>query len=508
MQVDEMTEYEIERMNNCLSNNEIMRGLGLPVVHNPFANISSLEKQGTRDSGSQYNGEEEPNSDDHSSDDNLEPEISSQTTKKVTKRGGRKAQPHNQASVLTRSNAKKATAPEISIQTTEEADAAQQNACQTEGEDNIQMETIQDGDTENYMDLADDPFDDEDWVRGRNIGRQLDRMTRSRKGKLPLVIEPGKIRPNSVMIAAKFATECNIAVRNHVPIFTHWKEYKKLENKKSILAYIKRVCSKFQTDVTATPVRKACVAMMKKAVRQQRYKLKKVYFDARPLHLVPKASPVTSMNDDQWNTLVANWKTESKMLVCETNKGNRGNVQFHQTTGSRSYEMHLIDLANKYQNEQPNALDIFKDCHYNKKKGFTPAVQSAIVEMEDKINAPVNDGEEPKDVTDAVSEVLLQKTKKNSFLVNVGMKSSSVSGDNAESLQELEAELVVEKQTSSELRELVKTQQVQMEDMMKKFEESEATKARQNEEFMKKQAETDALIRSLMSMIPASVLTR
>ncbi|CAO1944690.1 unnamed protein product [Urochloa humidicola] len=128
--------------------------------------------------------------------------------------------------------------------------------------------------------------------------------------------------------------------------------------------------------------------------------------------------------------------------------------------------------------------------------------------MEDKINAPVNDGEEPKDVTDAVSEVLLQKTKKNSFLVNVGMKSSSVSGDNAESLQELEAELVVEKQTSSELRELVKTQQVQMEDMMKKFEESEATKARQNEEFMKKQAETDALIRSLMSMIPASVLTR
>jgi enoyl-CoA hydratase/carnithine racemase len=78
--------------------------------------------------------------------------------------------------------------------------------------------------------------------------------------------------------------------------------------------------------------------------------------------------------------------------------------------------------------------------------------------MEGKINAP--DGEEPKDVADAVSEVLVQKTKKNS---------SSASEDNAESRRELEAELVVEKQTSSDLRELVKTQQVQMDDMMKKF---------------------------------------
>jgi hypothetical protein len=64
-------------------------------------------------------------------------------------------------------------------------------------------------------------------MRGPNIGRELDQMTRLRKGKLPLVIEPGKKRSNSVMIAAKFTTECNIAVRNHVLIFPHWKECKK-----------------------------------------------------------------------------------------------------------------------------------------------------------------------------------------------------------------------------------------------------------------------------------------
>ena len=64
-------------------------------------------------------------------------------------------------------------------------------------------------------------------------------MSRSKKGKLPMVIEPRNIRPNFVKIAAKFATECNIAVRNHVPIFPKWKDYK---DKKNLLKfYIKKV---------------------------------------------------------------------------------------------------------------------------------------------------------------------------------------------------------------------------------------------------------------------------
>ena len=83
-------------------------------------------------------------------------------------------------------------------------------------------------------------------MRGPNIGRELDQMTRSRKEKLPLVTEPGKNRPNSVMIAAKFASECNIAVRNHVPIFAHWKEYRKQPN--IIKGYICRVGVSVQLD--------------------------------------------------------------------------------------------------------------------------------------------------------------------------------------------------------------------------------------------------------------------
>jgi len=121
--------------------------------------------------------------------------------------------------------------------------------------------------------------------------------------------------------------------------------------------------------------------------------------------------------------------------------------------------------------------------------------------MEEKLNEPVDDGQEPKDVTEVVSEALVQKTKKNKFLVNVGVKSvpTCVSAE-----RDLQEELVVEKQISSDLRELVKTQQQQMEEMMKKFQELETARAKQEEESKKRQADTDALIKGLMSMIPGS----
>lgn len=53
----------------------------------------------------------------------------------------------------------------------------------------------------------------------------------------------------------------------------------------------------------------------------------------------------------------------------------------------------------------------------------------------------------------------------------MGIK-SLVDADNAESQRELQAELVVEKQTFSDLMELVKTQLQQMDELMKKFQES------------------------------------
>jgi hypothetical protein len=62
------------------------------------------------------------------------------------------------------------------------------------------------------------------------MGHGLYRINRALCGKLQVVIPEGKIRPMAPLVAAKFATECNIAVRNHVPVLKHWKEYKKKQD--------------------------------------------------------------------------------------------------------------------------------------------------------------------------------------------------------------------------------------------------------------------------------------
>jgi hypothetical protein len=58
------------------------------------------------------------------------------------------------------------------------------------------------------------------------MGHGLQRLTQARHGKLPVVILEGMTRPVVPIVAAKFATECNIAVRNHIPVLKHRSEYK------------------------------------------------------------------------------------------------------------------------------------------------------------------------------------------------------------------------------------------------------------------------------------------
>ncbi|WVZ51279.1 hypothetical protein U9M48_002435, partial [Paspalum notatum var. saurae] len=143
-------------------------------------------------------------------------------------------------------------------------------------------------------------------------------------------------------------------------------------------------------------------------------------------------------------------------------------------------------LGDKYKDEPPNALELFKECHYSKKrKAFTPTDK-----IERKITAPIEDGEKTN-VTEVVSDVLVHKTKKNRFLYNVGIQNKP--GTSNAMRRELEAELVREKQGSNEL-----PQRLQMDAMAKEAETSRAT----NEEILKKQAETDELLKRLMSMIP------
>ena len=44
---------------------------------------------------------------------------------------------------------------------------------------------------------------------------------------MPISIAEGNRRPHDPVQAAKFAVEAGVVVKHHIPIFTHWKHYKR-----------------------------------------------------------------------------------------------------------------------------------------------------------------------------------------------------------------------------------------------------------------------------------------
>ncbi|CAN6371563.1 unnamed protein product [Urochloa humidicola] len=321
------------------------------------------------------------------------------------------------------------------------------------------------------------------WNRGTNMGHGLNRMNRSHRGKLPIVIREGQIRPLVPVIAAKYATEINIAVRNHVPVLTHWKEYK--DRPAVIEDFLRILQAKFNIDINDKVVKYGCLEMMKSSIRNQRHRVKKEFFDPFPLHLVPKKSPLTATTDKDWLDLVEMWKTPKKMVACQKNKDNRGNVLLHQTTGSCSYPVFVEKLEDEKEDEDEDeeldAFDLFKMCHFSKiKNGYTPAVQSKITEMETQLAAQPVEGEQPKSAVQVVAGVLEQNNKKSLFLQNVGMQTKR---------PRMSAKLQAE---NAELRLIVSNQREQMKDFMKQVQENEQTRMRDKEEMSKKQAELEA----------------
>lgn len=114
----------------------------------------------------------------------------------------------------------------------------------------------------------------------------------------------------------------------------------------------------------------------------------------------------------------------------------------------------------------------------------------------------VEDGQESKSPTVAISEVLGESTK---FLERVGLETPSQKSSRrgvSSRVEELEAELHIEKQGASQLRDQLEAQQQDLDALKKKAEESEAARKKSLEEigFLKdKIADTDALLRRLLN---------
>ncbi|XP_035820949.1 uncharacterized protein [Zea mays] len=346
-------------------------------------------------------------------------------------------------------------------------------------------------------DISDHIADEELVPRQRSMGKQLESLSRGLGTKIPIQIYDGKRRPEPPIQAAKFASEGGIILRQHIPIFPHWKEYKKQENEGKITDYIGKLAGQFTMDVDSKAVKDACVDMIKGGQRQMRYRLKRKYFTGVPANQVRTTSPVPCMTDDQWKDLVQMWSTPNHKNNCVKNKLNREKVQFPQCIGSQSYiAKSYVVRQEKYKDMEPSAIDLFKEMHCSKKKGFSEAVQKAIGDMEAMVATPVEDGQHVLSSTEVVSNVLPGSSK---FLHNAGLLPASKRSNTrtiSTRMQELQTQLDTERQEKNGFRE-------EMETLKAQSQASEATIANQSTEIAdlkKSLSENNSLLRQILSI--------
>ncbi|XP_066336071.1 uncharacterized protein [Miscanthus floridulus] len=341
------------------------------------------------------------------------------------------------------------------------------------------------------------------WNKGKSMGRDLDRISRGLNTRIPVVIAEGKKRPEPPMQAAKLASEGGIILRQQIPIFTHWKEYKDIKNKDILPGYMGKISNQLAIDTDSKPVKEACADLLRTGTRQMRYNLKKLYFNGVPADKVRTTSPLKSMTDDQWRELVEMWSSPKHKDKCAKNALNREKVRFHQMTGSRCYiaTTHALKQE-KYKDEPPSAIDLFKALHCSSKTGFNESTKEAIAEMESIAAAPVEDGQVVKTPAEVVAQVL----PKSKFLQNIGLqlaapKRSSKAINDARVI-ELEAEVAAGKQDKEELKDEMETLKKKVEESKNErrrlLEETEQLKKAQDE-LKKAQDETNAFFRRMFS---------
>ncbi|XP_066353498.1 uncharacterized protein [Miscanthus floridulus] len=207
-----------------------------------------------------------------------------------------------------------------------------------------------------------------------------------------------------------------------------------------------------------------------------RYLLKKKYFNGIPANQVRTTSPLGTMTDEQWRALVYMWSTPKHKEKCLKAKDTRGLVKYQQKIGSRSYIAQCYVTKSKFKDDPPTAIDYFKATHCSSKTGYSEDAQKAIAEMEAITAQAPQEGQVAKTLIQAIAQVL--PTSK--FLQNIGiesaaMKRSAKAAEVAKRVQELESELVTEKDVAAEVR-------VQMDDLKNQVEEERDARKKVEEE--------------------------
>ncbi|KAE8795531.1 SKP1-like protein 1B [Hordeum vulgare] len=254
-------------------------------------------------------------------------------------------------------------------------------------------------------------------------GKGLERITKALGIKVPIQIAQGMKRPEKPLQAAKFASECGLVARSHMPVFPHFKVYK--NNATLVEDFIGKVSANFEINTDSETIKYACKDVLHKSSKNRRHNIKKKYFDTVAANKVSTKSSVPDLTDGEWQALVQMWSTPRHKETCVSNKINREKVVYQQRTGSRHYTAHIFATKEERKGEDLSAIDLFKATHNSKKHGFSEPVKIARLEMEKMRDAPIPEGEEPKYDAEIVEEVLKTEVNKSTFLRNVGLKSSS-----------------------------------------------------------------------------------
>ena len=88
--------------------------------------------------------------------------------------------------------------------------------------------------------------------RGKSMCKEIDSISRGLGSMIPIIVKERKRSPEAPMQAAKLASESGIIIRQHIPIYPSWTDYKKdssqLMNLKGKLKV--RLCSTIWIDAT------------------------------------------------------------------------------------------------------------------------------------------------------------------------------------------------------------------------------------------------------------------
>ncbi|XP_071683901.1 uncharacterized protein [Lolium perenne] len=349
--------------------------------------------------------------------------------------------------------------------------------------------------------------------RRPTMGQGLDDYAKRNGGmKMKIDFSAGRVRPLDPVQAAKLASQCGVHVRSNIMhVATHWNDYSKEDLAHHIPKAIGHVAKNFEMDPKDEVSKGVCTKILQKGVRQQRYILKRDYFNGRTREEALSRKP-PKVSQHNWETLVNKWSDERNKKICAKNKENREGVKHHQTTGSRSYPSHFHQLKkDKYNNEDPSPIEFFKETHTNRKTGcMSTAALEAYTDMENKRSEAL---EHPVSGTHIVAEVLKEHSSSSTFLSTMGYQSRSGrsrTSASEERVRELEGKVEQQKIEAIEanamyqqqLNERGKTQEAALGEMQRKQQEElvamKKIQEEKNKAYEKKQAEQDSLISFLL----------